>query len=86
MVATVDGFHDSQLNSVSMWVTSHEGIRHAERQNPVASAFVPVALPAVPSSGRHIEIRLSRGHAQATVQWPVSEAGACVAWLREWLR
>lgn len=35
----------------------------------------------MPSSGRHIEIRLSRGPAQATVQWPVSETGACVAWL-----
>ncbi|PND30174.1 IS66 family insertion sequence hypothetical protein [Achromobacter pulmonis] len=64
----------------------HKWIRQAERQAPVAPTFVPVALPAVPSSGRHIEIHLSRGPAQATVQWPVSEAGACVAWLREWLR
>ena len=29
---------------------------------------------------------LSRGPVQATVQWHVSEADACVAWLREWLR
>jgi len=64
----------------------HKSIRLAERQPPVAPAFVPVALPALPSAGRHIDIRLSRGPAQATVQWPVSEAGACVAWLREWLR
>ncbi|MCY1378907.1 IS66 Orf2 like protein [compost metagenome] len=39
---------------------------------------MPVTLPAVPSTGRHFEIRLSRGPAQATVQSPVSEAGACV--------
>ncbi|MFY3643320.1 IS66-like element accessory protein TnpA [Achromobacter xylosoxidans] len=64
----------------------HKWIRQAERQPSVVPAFVPVALPALPSAGRHIEIRLSRGPAQATVQWPVSEAGACVAWLREWLR
>lgn len=65
----------------------HKWIRQAERQQlPVAPAFVPVALPRAPSAGRHIEIRLSRGPVQATVQWPVSEAGACVAWLREWLR
>ncbi|MDH0094925.1 transposase [Achromobacter mucicolens] len=64
----------------------HKWIRQAERQPPVAPAFVPVALPALPSAGRHIEIRLSRGPVQAAVQWPVSEAGACVAWLREWLR
>ncbi|WP_082852916.1 IS66-like element accessory protein TnpA [Bordetella ansorpii] len=64
----------------------HKWVRQAKRQNSVAPAFVPVALPAAPSTGRHIEIRLSRGPVQATVQWPVSEAGACVAWLREWLR
>ncbi|SAI71701.1 transposase [Bordetella ansorpii] len=64
----------------------HKWIRQAERQIGLVSTFVPVALPAVSSAGRHIEIRLSRGPVQATVQWPVSEAGACVAWLREWLR
>lgn len=64
----------------------HKWIRQAERQNGVSPAFVPLALPGSPSAGRHIEIRLSRGPVQATVQWPVSEAGACVAWLREWLR
>lgn len=57
----------------------HKWIRQAERQHPVAPAFVPVALPAVPSAGQHIRIRLSGGPAQATVQWPVSETGACVA-------
>lgn len=64
----------------------HKWIRQVERQHPVAPAFVPVAMPAAPSASRHIEIRLSRGPVQATVQWPVSEADACVAWLREWLR
>ncbi|MPS79696.1 MAG: IS66 family insertion sequence element accessory protein TnpB [Achromobacter sp.] len=64
----------------------HKWIRQAERQNPATPAFVPVALPSASSVGRHIEIRLSRGLVQAAVQWPVSEAGACVAWLREWLR
>ncbi len=52
----------------------HKRIRQAERQPPVAPAFVPVALPAVPSAGGHIEIRLSRSPAQAAVQWHVGEA------------
>lgn len=63
----------------------HKRIRQAELQPPVAPAFVPVALPAVPSAGGQFEICLSRGPAQATVQWPVSEAGVCLRWLREWL-
>lgn len=53
-------------------------IRRADPQNPLASALMPVALPAVPSAGRHIEIRLSPGPAQATVRRPEGEAGACV--------
>lgn len=32
--------------------------------------------------GTYIEIQLSRSAAQATMQWPVSEAGGCVDWLR----
>jgi transposase len=64
----------------------HKWIRLASRAATVTPAFVPVGAAAMPMLGRHIEIRLSRGSVQATVQWPVSEAGACVAWLREWLR
>jgi transposase len=64
----------------------HKWIRLSNRHHAVLPAFVPVAAPGLPVSGRHIEIRLSRGPVQATVQWPVSEAGTCVAWLREWLR
>ena len=79
-VAGVALSHGVNANLVHKW------IRQAERQTAAAPGFVPVALPAMPLAGRHIEIRLSRGPTQATVQWPVSEAGACVAWLREWLR
>ena len=64
----------------------HKWIRQAERQPGVVPPFVQVAVSPQPAANRHIEIHLSRGPVQATVQWPVSEAGACVAWLREWLR
>ncbi|MCF7768991.1 IS66-like element accessory protein TnpA [Achromobacter pulmonis] len=79
-VAGVALAHGVNANLVHKW------IRQAEQQDGTTPAFVPVALSAVPAAGRHIEIRLLRGPVQATVQWPVSEAGACVAWLREWLR
>lgn len=62
----------------------HKWIRQAQQSQHETPAFVPVLAPAM--SSRHIEIRLSRGQTQATVHWPVSEAGNCVAWMREWLR
>lgn len=64
----------------------HKWIRLASRARAPTSGFVPVVTAAQPMLGRHIEIRLSRGPVQATVQWPVNESEACVAWLREWLR
>ena len=79
-IAGVALSHGVNANLVHKWISQ------AERQIDAVPAFVPVALPAVSSAGRAIEIRLSRGPVQATVQWPVSEAGACVVWLREWLR
>ena len=77
-VAGVALSHGINANLVRKW------IRQAE-QLPVP-AFVPILPSGLPGSGRHIEIHLTRGTVQATVHWPVSEAGACVSWLREWLR
>ncbi|WP_427183782.1 IS66-like element accessory protein TnpA [Bordetella bronchialis] len=79
-IASVALSHGVNANLVHKW------IRLASRAPAATPAFLPVVAPALPALGRHIEIRLSRGPVQATVQWPVSEAGACVAWLREWLR
>ena len=77
-VAGVALSHGINANLVRKW------IRQAERQP--APAFVPIMPAGVPGAGRHIEIHLARGAVQATVRWPVSDAGTCVSWLREWLR
>lgn len=77
-IASVALAHGVNANVVHKW------IRQAQPSQNETPAFVPVLAPAL--AARHIEIRLSRGQAQATVHWPVSEAGSCVAWLREWLR
>ena len=49
-------------------------------------AFIPVPLapnsPELP--GIRIEIR--RGTTAIKIDWPVSAAGDCAAWLRDWLR
>ncbi|WP_323029437.1 IS66-like element accessory protein TnpA [Castellaniella defragrans] len=77
-VAGVALSHGINANVVHKW------IRQAERQP--APAFVPIMPAGVAGAGRQIEIHLTRGAVQATVRWPVSDAGACVSWLCEWLR
>jgi transposase len=80
-VAGVALSHGINANVVRKW------IRQAEQLPVPAPAFVPIMSPGLSTGpGRHIEIRLARGAVQATVHWPVTEAGACVSWLREWLR
>jgi transposase-like protein len=79
-VAGVALSHGINANLVRKW------IRQVEQLPAPAPAFVPIMPAGVSGAGRHIEIHLARGAVQATVQWPVSEAGACVSWLREWLR
>ena len=54
---------------------------------PPRREFVPVPLTtaAPPGSGGEIRIQLRRGATAMTIAWPVSAAGDCAAWLREWL-
>ena len=47
--------------------------------------FLPVRL-ADGATARDIHIELRRGPTTVIVNWPVHEAAACAAWLREWLR
>lgn len=57
-----------------------------DRGSPPVQAFVPLALPAPSAASEIIQIELRRGEARVSVSWPVSAAGECAAWLREWLR
>jgi transposase len=49
-------------------------------------AFVAVQLPTPANVPADIRLELQRGAAKAVVTWPLQEASACGAWLREWLR
>jgi hypothetical protein len=50
-------------------------------------AFVPLAMPAVPSqSGDDIRIELQRNATTITLSWPIAAAGDCASWLRDLLR
>ena len=55
---------------------------------PPHREFVPVPLAptAPPGAESDIRIQLRRGATAMTISWPVSAAGDCAAWLREWLR
>jgi transposase len=48
-----------------------------------AAEFVPVAITA---ASVDIRIEARRGDAVVKVEWPITAAGECAAWLRRWLR
>ena len=50
----------------------------------VALQLPPPVVAAPPAPDIRIELR--RGATSVSVSWPAQEAGACAAWLREWLR
>ena len=58
---------------------------------PQSQAFVPVTLdeaapgPA-PQLAPDIRVEVHRANTIIVVKWPLQGAGACAAWLREWLR
>ena len=80
-VAKIAMDHGLNANLVHKWR------RTAERHSDAVSSFVPVALPATAAAqAPHIELELQRGALSARVRWPMTEANACAAWLREILR
>ena len=55
-----------------------------EVQTP-APTFIPLALTAAPVEGE-IRIELQRSGTTVNIVWPAAAAGACAAWLSDWLR
>jgi transposase len=50
-------------------------------------AFVAVPMAGIQTSAPEpIRLELRRGASSVSLQWPISSAGECGAWLREWLR
>jgi transposase len=84
-VAKVAMSHGINANVVHRWrQLAREGSTEVA---PPHREFVPVPLTtAAPAgSGGEIRIQLRRGATAMTIAWPVSAAGDCAAWLREWL-
>ena len=78
-------------NLVRKWM-SKRGVAAPTMRRSIATAptprpidFVPVTLEPVKSlPAIHIEARRRDGVVK--IEWPVSAAGECAAWLRDWLK
>ena len=84
-VALANGLN---ANQVRRWMRER-GVEPPSRRRSEAVAvsdaagFVPVTL--TPAVAPVIRLEVQRGAARVKVEWPVEAAGACGAWLREWL-
>jgi len=80
-VAQVALAHGLNANLVHKWR------RQAGAAVPVSKLreFVPVTLAAAPRAEvpESIQLELQRGAVSVRVNWPLSAAGACAAWVRE---
>lgn len=89
-VALANGLN---ANQVRRWMRER-GVEPPSRRrceavtvSGAAAGFVPVALTPAPEPVPVPVIRLDvqRGAARVMIEWPVEAAGACGAWLRDWL-
>jgi transposase-like protein len=92
-VALANGLN---ANLVRRWVVTEERAQPATSieavkmsvASPVENAtFIPIALEGSPvNTPQSITIELRRGAMVAKVDWPLTAATECSAWLRELLR
>lgn len=86
-VALANGLN---ANQVRRWMRDR-GVeppsrRHAKAitvDDAAGAGFVPVTFS--PAAAPVIRLEVQRGATRVKVEWPVEAAGACGAWLREWL-
>ncbi|TXG98544.1 MAG: transposase [Nevskiaceae bacterium] len=87
-VAGVSLAHGLNANLVRRWLREGRvatGVALVD--GPPSSAFVEVPMPcATAPTCEAIRLELRRGASIVSLQWPVSAAAECGAWLREWLR
>ena len=81
-------------NQVRRWMRER-GISAPTQRLPVGTpaqaaamppAFIPVPLAPVTPESPGIRIEIRRGNAAIKIDWPISAAGDCAVWLRDWLR
>jgi transposase len=80
-VAGVALAHGINANVVHKWRRQAAG----ELQTAPRPSFVPLALPASPTTA-DIRIELQHGATRMAVTWPATAAAECAAWMRELLK
>ena len=90
-VAAVAMAHGLNANLVRKWRLTTAGglVPSALAQvNRNSDEFVALELPAQGGAvfSGDIRMELRRGATTMSIHWPVHGAGACAAWLREWLK
>ena len=88
-IAAIALAHGLNANLVHRWRRLASRSRDVQIQ-PSPTPFIALPMLATPeptpTPPADIRIQLRRGAATVSVNWPVSAAGECAAWLREWLR
>ena len=78
-------------NQVRRWMRER-GISAPTQRLPIAPAaemtpaFIPVSIASGVAESPAIRIEVRRSGTAIKIDWPVSAAGDCAAWLRDWLR
>lgn len=92
-VAAVALPHGINANIVHRWIREQaDSLLPAPRNEFVALNLPPPVeqVPAIETSsppvGRAIHVEVRRSAGVVTVNWPLEDAAACAAWLRDWLR
>lgn len=99
-VASVAQDHGINANLLRRWIQEHErygepeiNARPLPAQCDIAAQFIALPAPSVepetaqrPEASAHIEITLERVGLKASIQWPLSHAEQCAAWLRDVMR
>jgi transposase len=80
-------------NLLRRWMREREVVAPSfrpcvERTEPVVRApeFMPVMITPSAAPVSEIRIEVRRRDATVKVEWPVSAASECAAWLRDWLK
>ncbi len=87
-VAAIAMAHGLNTNLVHKWRRNTARGVVLPPSAPGINEFIamPLTAPPVSTAPSDIRIELRRGPTTVMVNWPMSGAAACAAWLREWLR
>ena len=73
-------------NLLRKWIQAREGSLPKPPMVKEAAEFVPVTITPMAPPIPEIHIEARRGSSVVKIDWPVSAAEECGAWLRDWLK